>query len=353
MIFVRKGVTMSKFYDGSKIMSLKDLNGELPEIYMICTNRSAGKTTFFGRYFVKRFIEKGEKFGILYRFGYEMNDCADKFFKEIGTLFFPEYTMTATCEGKGTYYNLYLNDIHCGYCLSINKADMIKKMSHLFSDIQRLLFDEFQSETNNYCSNEITKFISIHTSIARGGGKQVRYLPVYMLSNPVSLLNPYFSVFDISSRLQKNTKFLRGDGWVLESGFYESASMAQKQSAFNRAFASNKYVAYSTENVYLNDTDTFIEKVSGNGRYVATLKFEDNYYAIREFLDLGIVYCDDTYDPTFPRRIAVTTDDHQINYVMLKNNEMFLGIMKQYFQRGVFRFKNIKCKNAIINALSF
>ena len=261
--------------------------------------------------------------------------------------------MTSKKEADGVYYNLYLNDIHCGYAIALNKADMIKKNSHLFSDICRMLFDEFQSETENYCPNEITKFISIHTSIARGGGKQVRYLPVYMLSNPVSLLNPYFSAFDIAPRLQKNTKFLRGDGWVLESGFYESASQAQKASAFNRAFANNKYVAYSSENIYLNDSETFIEKLSGGGRYIATLKYEDSYFSIKEFSELGIVYCDDKYDTSFPRKIALTTADHQINYVMLKNNDLFFAQLKSYFLKGCFRFKNIKCKTAIMKALSF
>ena len=76
------------FYDGTKLLSLKDLNGKKPEIYICTTNRSAGKTTFFSRLFVKKFIEKGEKFGLIYRFNYELDDCADKFFKDINTLFF-------------------------------------------------------------------------------------------------------------------------------------------------------------------------------------------------------------------------------------------------------------------------
>ena len=56
-----------------------------------------------------------------------------------------------------------------------------------------MIFDEFQSETNHYCTDEIRKFISVHTSVARGQGKQSRYVPVFMLSNPVSIINPYFA----------------------------------------------------------------------------------------------------------------------------------------------------------------
>ena len=57
------------------------------------------------------------------------------------------------------------------------------------------IFSYNNKSSNHYCDNEVRKFISIHTSIARGGGKQVRYVPVYMIANPVTILNPllYFS----------------------------------------------------------------------------------------------------------------------------------------------------------------
>lgn len=93
-----------------------------------------------------------------------------------------------------------------------------------------MFFDEFQSETNHYCNDEIRKFLSIHTSIARGNGEQIRYVPVYMCANPVSIINPYYVEMGISERLNDDTRFLRGDGFVLEQGYVESASEAQKQS---------------------------------------------------------------------------------------------------------------------------
>ena len=331
---------------------MKDINNETPEIFLCTTNRSGGKTTFFNRMVVNRFLKSGKKFVLLYRFNYELDDCADKFFKDIEKLFFNGKNFYSKRKAMGIYHELYLDDINCGYAISLNSADMIKKYSHLFSDSECILFDEFQSETNHYCNDEVKKFISVHTSLARGNGKQSRYLPVYMLSNCVTLLNPYYVALGIAERLNNSTKFLRGDGWVLENGFVETASQAQKDSAFNKAFANNKYVEYSTENIYLNDSNSFVEKVVGDGKYVVTLKYEDDYYSIKEYSDLGIVYCDDNYDPTFPRRIALTTDDHQINYIMIKNNDLFFGALKDLFKKGCFRFKNLKCKNAILKALS-
>ena len=344
---------MGNYYDGTKLLSLTDINGNRPEIYMCTTNRTGGKTTYFGRLVVNRFLDKREKFGLLYRYNYELDDCADKFFKDIGELFFNGYTMTSKKRAKGIYHELYLNGEPCGYAVSINSADQIKKNSHFFSDVKRLIFDEFQSESNTYCPNEIKKFISVHTSMARGQGEQNRYLPVYMLSNPVSIINPYYVELGISSRLTDETRFLRGDGFVLEQGFVESAADAQNSSGFNKAFARNSYVAYSSESVYLNDNKAFVDRPQGVGRYMATLKYNGQTYGIREFAEAGVIYCDDRADETFPLKITVTTDDHELNYVMLKRNDLFLFNLRYYFERGCFRFKDLRCKEAVLKSLSY
>lgn len=344
---------MTKYYDGTKLLSMLDINGNKPEIYMCTTNRTGGKTTYFGRLCINRFLDKGEKFGLLYRYNYELDDIADKFYKDLGSLFFPTYTMQSKRRAKGTFQELFLNDKSCGYALSLNNADQIKKYSHLFSDIQRMIFDEFQSETNHYCDNETKKFISIHTSIARGQGEQVRYVPVYMLSNPVSIINPYYVEMGISGRLKDDTKFLRGDGFVLEQGYIESASIEQKNSGFNRAFSKNSYTAYSSECVYLNDNKAFVEKPAGKSKYLCTLRYKGSDFALREYTESGLIYCDDKADSSFLTRISVTTDDHNINYVMLKRNDFFLSNLRYFFEHGCFRFKDMRCKEAVLSALSY
>ena len=344
---------MGNYYDGTKLLSMLDLNGKKPEIYMCTTNRTGGKTTYFGRLCVNRFLDKGEKFGLIYRYNYELDDVADKFFKDLKSLFFPDKTMTSKRRAKGIFQELFLNDISCGYAIALNSSDSIKKYSHLFSDITRMIFDEFQSESNHYCSDEIGKFLSVHTSIARGQGEQVRYVPVFMLANQVSIINPYYVAMGICNRLNAETKFLRGDGYVLEQGFIKSASDSQKESGFNRAFKENTYVAYSSENVYLNDNYSFIEKPAGKSRYICTLKYKGNDFGVKEFAESGFIYCDDKPDSSFPMKITVTTEDHAINYVMLKRNDFFLSNLRYLFERGCFRFKDMRCKEAILNALSY
>lgn len=345
---------MTQYYDGTKLLSLLDINKKKPELYICTANRSAGKTTFFNRYLVKKFKETGEKFLLLYRYSYELDDVADKFFKDINTLFFRNDTFESKKCARGAYTELLLNGSNCGYAVALNNADNVKRYSHMLSDTKRGLMDEFQSETNHYCSDELNKLLSVHTSVARGQGEQVRYVPFILIGNAVTMLNPYYTALGISNQLTDNTKFLRGDGFVLESGFIETASQAQKESGFNRAFKSLNYVQYASENVYLNDNNTFVEKINENySRYICTLRYKGKDYSIKEYATQGIIYCDDSADSTFRDKIVMDAQDHNINYVMLKKNDLIVETLRYYFTHGCFRFKNLSCKDAILNMLSY
>mgnify|MGYP001167319879 FL=1 len=350
------------FYDGTKLLSLKDINGDKPEIFIVDSNRTAGKTTFFSRLQVNRFIRKGSKFAVFYRYKDEIKgDISTKFFADIQRLFFKDYFMRHERKEGGVYAEFYLGKINdpedkgisCGYAIPLNSADKIKRLSHLFSDIDSILFDELQPENNVYVPNELEKFLSIHTSIARGNGEQRRYVPVYMCTNPVSLVNPYYVELGISERMNDETKFLRGDGFVMEKHFNTSASDAQRNSGISKAFSKNKYTDYGSEGIYLNDNSAFVEQPSGQSIYVCTLRYKGKDYALREFTEAGIVYCDDRVDSTFTNRISVTTDDHQTNFVMLRRNDFFLANLRYLFEQGAFRFKNLQCKEVVMQALSY
>lgn len=344
---------MGKYYDGNKLLNMKDLDGEKPEIYICDGNRTAGKTTFFNRKLVLDFLRDKYEFLLLYRYSYELDNAAETFFKDIGALFFGSYEMTQMSEARGQIKILLLNDEVCGYAVSLNNPNLIKRYSHYFHNVKQILFDEFQNENDRYCTNEVQKFISIHTSIARGNGEQVRYVPCYLISNSVNIINPYYCALGIDVRLDDKTKFLRGNGWVLEHCFNESASKAQQGSRFLQAFKDDNYTAFSSQNVYLNNNKAFVEKMEGYSYYVATIKFNGKYYAIREFRVRGIVYVDENVDNSFPLKIAVDNQEHEKNFLMLDRNEWFIQNMRSLFKKGCVRFKNFRCKEAFFHLVSY
>lgn len=343
----------NKFYDGTKLLSMKDLTGQTPEIFMSTSNRSAGKTTYFNRMVVNRFKNKGKKFILVYRFNYELVDCASKFFKEINKLFFKDDTMTEKRKANGIYVELFLNEQSCGYCVSINYADQLKKFSHLFADADCMLFDEFQSETNHYVPQEVSKFMSLHTSIARGGGEQVRYLPVYMISNAVSIINPYYMSMGIADRLQTNTNYLKGDGFVLEQGFYQNVAEKQVSSAFNRAFKNEQYLKFAAQNVYLNDNENLIEKMGGVSNYIVTLKNGAKFYGIRRFNDSGLFYVDNRADETYPDKIVSKAFEQDSGYMLLGRSNILIASLRKAFECGYVRFRNQECKTAFFSLMNY
>lgn len=344
---------MADFYDGTKLLSMQDLNGKRPEIYMTTGNRSSGKTTWFSRYAVKNFKQKGKKFCLVYRWNYELSDCADKFFKDIQRLFFPNDFMEEKRRANNIFVELFLNDKSCGYCITLNNADALKKFSHLLSDVDMMIFDEFQSENNHYCPNEINKLLSIHTSIARGNGEQVRRVPLYMISNKVSLINPYFLSLGISDRLKEDTKFLKGDGFVLEQSYLEAVADLQLSSGFNRAFKNEDYVAYSAQNVYLNDNTAFIDKPVGSSIYLATVRNGNNEYAVRYYPKDGLYFMDKAVDDDYKVKLSFNAVSHETNYVMVGTSNPYALMLKSAFERGLMRFRNQECKSAFFEMLRY
>lgn len=353
-----------KYYDGGRLLGMTDLEGNLPEIYISSTNRSGGKTTYFNRYAFKRWRLYKEKFMLVYRYINELDEVEDKFFKEISSLFFPDLIMTSRKSSGGKFRNLFVAPAlewenekeipweHCGYAVALNASEKLKRFSHLFSDTCRMIFDEFQSESGIYLNREVEKLISLHTSVARGGGMQSRRVPIIMISNPVSMINPYYTAMGISKRLDDKTKFLRGNGWVMEQGYVDSAAKAQEKSAFNRAFKDMDYMAYNQQGVYLNDHSAFVTKLTEDSRYVSTIIYKGQKFNLRHSIS-GLYYLGQGCDESFPIRVSVSADDHDVNQVMLGQYAYFLMGVRRAFELGAMRFQNLTCKECALDMLSY
>lgn len=342
----------NKYYDGTKLLNMKDLDNVLADVLICTSNRTAGKTTFFNKFVVDEALQNNKHFLLIYRYKNELDNVAEKFFGNIGNLFFNDYEISTKSIADSTYIEIYLNGEIVGYATALTNATKIKKYSHVFSNVDYILFDEFQDEDNRYLKNEVSKLLSIHTSVARGNNQIVRTVRIILISNPISIINPYYIALGISGRLKNDTKFLRGNGWILEQGHNEVAEQLQNESRVNRAFASDKYTKYSAQGVYLNDNYSLIQNISGKSKYMCTLIFNKKEYAIRQYYNESIIYCDKKIDSCCKTKIAVTTEDLNINYVSLKHYDFMINYFKYMFEKGCFRFKDLECKDVIFNLLS-
>lgn len=336
------------YYDGCKLLSMTDINGSKPAIYIANTNRSAGKTTFYGRMLVNNWIKHRHEFILFYRFKKDLCDIPDRFFSEISSLFFPDSVMRQSGKPEHGYVKLILDGKVCGYAVALNASEDIKKCSHMFSGVRTTLMDEFQSETNNYVSDEIGKYISIQQSIARGNGKQVRYIRNILCGNFISLLNPYYTALGVHRVLNPESRYTRGDGFVIETDFYADVAKKSAETPFNRAFKNHGYNAMLQARKYLNDNTDCIRKLTNVKRYVCTM-LGDN-------CSMGVWDCDgyytvsSKYDCNYP--IVCAKKSTPIMGKKIRSQGIFDN-MRVLFDRGMLYFDSISVKNDVINLLGY
>jgi hypothetical protein len=348
-------------YDPHALLAIKDLDKKEPAIHICTTNRSGGKTTGFlieqlKNYHIKK--KKGEGGGqgfLIYRELSELCGCHG-IYEDVLSLY-PDLgkEMTSVPVSKGKFYQLILDNEPFGYAFALKANDKVKKFSPLFRDLDFGIMDEYQSEDGAYLKGEFTKMQSLIVTIARGGGKIARHVNVYLLGNPVTLLNPYYLGFGIPKRLRDNTHFLRGHGWVAEFDTIDEATQAIQETAVYRAFNDNSpstYMAYSTENKYLKDAETFVQKPTGRSKYMCTIIFDNEKFGVREFFQEGYLYITEKIEPSCNMVLAFKANDHTENTIMVNRFSATYKAIKESYLSGLLRFDSLKSKNVIFDILA-
>jgi len=343
---------MTKYYDSKKILSMKDLDGLEPSIYLITSNRSAGKTTHFLLKSLEIFFKDKRKTALLYRHQYELSS-AGSLFKSALKIYDPngEHEVITVSHAKGLFYEFLLDGNSFAFALSLSNVDALKKYSPLFNEVDMCILDEFQKEDGVYLKNEVGKLESILISIARGGGEQSRPIKVFLLGNNVSMLNPYFVKFDVNRRFKSNTKFIRGRGWICEFNYNESASSAIKENALFRAFDSD-YMRTSADNKKLFKEDEFIEKCVGKTKYLFTIKHDGQLWGVREEMATGKVFITDKHESSCKTILVFTSGQHATNTVMVNRYSFSMIKIREAYNLGLLRFSNLNAKNVIYDILA-
>ena len=343
---------MKKYYDvEEKLLQMRDLDGDEPAIYFCVGGRGYGKTFSIKRYLLRRYLQNNEKFLLIYRFNYELADCHNAFMYDIvKDKEFVGLEMSAESEMRGLYKVLSLNGKECGYAVYLNSVDTLKKFSARFNDVRNAFMDECISETDHYCENELQKFESLNSTVARGYGQRKRDVRYLLSANVVKMFNPYFVGLGVTKRLMSDTKLLRGNGWVLER--IRAREMIQpKRNAFDKAFAGSKYSQYAQDDAFLNDSDAFIVKLPVSGQYQITLKKGDTYYGVWR-LDSGFLYCTTKHDPSCKRIAVLDKADHNDSTLFLPGfNRGVIIMWREYFAKGFFKFQSAECKDVLLDFL--
>ena len=346
-----KSKVYKQHYDPTMIMNAKDANGNEPTFRIIVSlERGPGKSYGFSKILITDYIEKGAQFVLLTRKIGDLGSVA----KGILTPYLegerPNISVSEVVHPSKVYSNIYLNikdgeecdKQMCGFVLPIKQSDAIKKISGLFNHVEVMFFDEFMpSADSSYLTDEIGLLMNLYKSVARGGGKAVREIPIIMCSNTLSLGNPYFEYLDLNNKIQENTKFYQGDHVVFERCEVEGLSQMHAESGIDQAL--KKYIERNRSNVWINDDSTLVAKKKekegwGRPRYACTLLYKDNRIGVYKYDKVGYTFLSRSYDKTCPYEYCVEIDGTP-NIPLLRTTGI-LDRMKQDFWKGLVRVQD-------------
>ena len=349
---------LSDFYSLDRFKGKKDLDGCDPSIFIICNNRSAGKTTAVTKMFYERVLdsEKEEKFCLIYRHKYELEgahhalDEAVRIVSEERNLKYPALS-TKKCV-QGLFVEILQDADVIGYGVCLTKVDYLRKYSQTFSKVVHAFFDEFQLETGEYLKNEVSLLQSLLISISRGGGERSRDVKLYMAGNPVSMLNPYYVHFGIYKRLKKDTKFMRGNGWI--GDFEKNIEAAQEITSNNifKSFKKSNYLSYATGDTMLINDGALVGKPTGKSRYICTIIFDGKSFGLYEYYNDGIVYLSTKFDKTSKNIVAYKAADASQNTMMLGRNHGAMKLLRWAYECGCLIFEDLTCQECAFTLLA-
>ena len=348
----------SKYWDIDRTLTHNAL------FYVIVGNRSAGKSYGCKKKGITNFIKKREQFIYTRRYEKDLKDSLPTFFNDIvKNNEFPGYEFKV--DGTKLYCRLAVDEDHkkvawtdddiCGYGVILSTAD--NKKSIAYPSVTMIIYDEFmldsESSMQRYLKNEPRTLMNLYETVARPGTEHPRCV-MFMLSNSISINNPYFLIWDLkmpdTSTPDKNNKYI----WhhptrsiVVENVRKEAMVEAKKQHEFYSITKGTGYDDFSIENTFINDDETFVEERASTAKPYFTFIYKGQKFGVWISMIEGLMWVSDKYDPGYPVTYSITMKDHKPNTMFLKSRRQaqHFNTFIQAYKDGLVRFESTLIKS--------
>lgn len=290
---------MVKYYNGGHILD----NGCF--INMAVGNRSTGKSFYFKKQVIKRYIKTGRKFIYLRRMAEDLKQAMPTWGDDIMVSF---HGYHIECKKNVIYLCKEVDDDIerevCGYTCYLRGVSRLKSVPLV--DVDIILYDEFLPDDNKYLDKsnpffEPEMLMSLYMSVARGYGEVIRKnVQIIAIANNISMFNPYFTYFHVD--LTHNTRHKK-DGIYAERWMNETVANALKETDVGKFLSETRYGAYALDNVALHDIKSHLANPPGHAQPILCIYYIE-WYTVYQVDNR--VYIKRGNNPTYPRRFKLT-----------------------------------------------
>lgn len=349
---------MGEYYSGDKLLTYGKL------FNMILGARNIGKTFWFKRRFLKRFVKHGEPFIYLRRHNEELKklDKENFFKKDLLEMVFDNYQET-NIESSQSSHVIEFTSTTKGFekgkiVISSNKVTINKKIAVYmkaltkwvdlkgseYDEINNILFDEVLIDMNapykHYIKNEVEGLFQLMWSIFR----RRTNVHIYLLSNATNYNNPYFAYFNFDGDTSKEYYAFNHYDAVIQ--FPKTKIYTEEEIANNpmlKLTRSSKVYESNVNNTFQQGDFNHVGKLSGNKEYLFSIdgmgvysakegllisdKHEDNRNFVTEsrFLEDGTTLLDRNSPPR--RLIRNAYYENQLYYKNVLTKSRFHNVL--------------------------
>lgn len=332
---------MSKYWDIKRVISYNCL------FNFIIGNRGAGKTYGALKDSIDSYIQaksKGNNWQFVYMRRRE-SDLKKLTMQRGGRLFKAVAKEFPNHELRSESNILYCDGDEMGYAYQLSASN---PKSDAFPDVQRIVFDEFitaSKGTAGYITNEVDVFLDAYETIARPGTDHPR-VPVFFLSNAVSITNPYFDYYHLDKPKNGNIQKF-GKHMLVQNVVNEELVQDKLKTEFYQINKDTEYYDYAVMNDWLLDNEDFIAKKTQRSYYYVTLRYKDTWLGVYYDAFQGLFFVSQDADLQFRHVYSVTTDDHKPNVMLMKSARKltWFATLISAYESGCVRYESMKLKN--------
>ena len=314
------------YYNYDKIRSYNAL------MNIIMTNRGFGKTYGFKDMAIKNFLKNGKQFMYIRRYKTDISkEKIELFFSDIQEKY-PSHKFQV--KGK----NAYCDGKLMGYFVALSTSLNLKSVP--FPNVTLMCYDEFVigGGSQQYIKGEVTIFAELMSTVIRKRND----CRVFLLANNISMVNPYFSYFDLKPKTNERFTLAKDGELVLEISTSDDFIQEMKLTKFGILFKDTHYSDYAIDNKSLLDNNSFIEVYPLKECIpVCSITLEEKKIQIWLHKNNGNYYCNEKIIET-TLNFSLTQNDHTENSFLktkLTNYPFFNNCIKA-FQVGQIRFSN-------------
>lgn len=327
------------YYNGGELLSKNRL------FNFIIGNRGGGKTYHWKVRCVREFLRSGKQFIWIRRYNTELENIK-KWYDDIAHEF----------EGhklEVTKKHIKIDGMICGYIGALSTSQRLK--SNAYPLVDKIIFDEFLIDKGSlrYINGEVELMLELVETIFRMRDDNNK---VIFIANAISIVNPYFTYFNIKPNLDQ--RFTLTKHIAIELYTNQEYINKKLQTRFGDMIKDTKYGQYAIENKFLRDNYSFVmERPAKNLSYANTVIYNGHQFGV--WLCTGkeqFLYVDNIIEENCQRVITMNYDDINENGKYKKHEGMvgYIHQIKYYFNDGKIYFNNIETKKyfyEIIKAL--